>query len=205
MQITWLGHSSFKIKIRDKVIYIDPYAGEYDEKADIILISHSHYDHFNLEKINFLRNDETIIFGPSDVVSEVDGAELISINETKELDNLKITGVPMYSATHALGSGVGFVIEAAGKKLYHAGDAGLMSEFQEIKSDIALLPIGGTYTMNAQEAAEAVKMMQPKIAIPMHYGSIVGTIDDAENFRELVEDETKTQVRILEVGEVIEV
>ncbi|MFH2028932.1 MAG: MBL fold metallo-hydrolase [Nanoarchaeota archaeon] len=206
MQITWLGHASFKIKTKDKVIYIDPYFGEYDESADIILISHNHYDHVSMEKVNQIRVDATQILTTAEVVSTIYGATTLTDNVELNIDSIKINTVPMYSRTHTRGNGLGFIITSENISVYFAGDADLIPEIAQIKADIALLPVGGTYTMNAKEAAQAAIQIKPKLAIPMHFGSgIVGTIDDAELFKELVESRSDVKVRILKHGEIINI
>ena len=208
MEIKWLGHASFEIKVNEKVIYIDPYFGEYKDKADIILISHGHYDHSSAEKVEDVMVDDTIILTTKDVASQLDGTAM-SIGDKKEIDDIKIEAVPAYNigkSFHPKGSGLGFIIEADKKKVYFAGDSDLIPEMKKIKADVVLLPVGGTYTMNAEEAAEAVLAIRPNIAIPMHFGSgIVGTIDDAELFKEKVEEKSHIQVRILKQGEAIKI
>lgn len=207
MEITWLGHASFKLKTKDgKVIYIDPYFGEYNETADLILVSHGHYDHASMEKIRQVSNDATIILTTADVASMIHGAEVLGENQEKIIGNIRVTTVPMYSRTHARGSGIGFLIEAEKIVVYFAGDTDLIPEMKEIKAQIALLPVGGTYTMNGAQAAEAALLIKPRLAIPMHYGSgIVGTMDDAEIFKETVESKSEIQVKIMQQGEVISV
>lgn len=210
MEITWLGHSSFKIKARGRIIYIDPYKGDYTEKADIVLVTHAHYDHFSNEKMNEAVSDHTHIFGPAKAASERHGVTAIMHNETKEAEGIKIHCVHAYNinkAFHPKGEGNGYVIEAEGKKLYHAGDTDRIPEMKELASlniDIALLPVSGTYVMNPKEAVEAVKDIVCKTAIPMHYGSVVGTTDDAEVFKELAERETDAKAIVMKEGQTIE-
>ena len=177
MNITWLGHASFKIKTKEnKVIYIDPYFGEYDEKADLILVSHGHSDHFNMEKIQESSVDSTVVMSVRDVALRIVGAIEIAENQEKTIGDIKVKTTPMYSRTHPKGSGVGFLIEADKMKIYFAGDCDLIPEITKVKADIVLLPVGGTYTMDAKQAAQACLQINPKLAIPMHYGSgIVGT------------------------------
>lgn len=209
MQIKWLGHASFKIKTKELVIYADPYEGEYDEKADLILISHEHYDHFGRDKIMQIRTDDTAILTTDRVASELDGAKAMKPGDIVNVGDVKVEAVHAYNIGkpfHPKGNGIGFVIEAEGHRIYFAGDTDKIPEMKNIRADIALVPVGGTYSMNRDEAADAVLMIKPKLAIPMHFGSgVVGTIEDAELFKEKVEDDSKTKVRILEQGEEIKV
>ena len=208
MEITWLGHDSFKIKARGRVMYIDPYKGEYKDKADIILITHDHYDHFNNEKMDEAYHDSTHVFGSAKVASERHGVVAMKPGDVKEIEGLKIHCVDAYNVNkefHPKGEGNGYIIEAEGKRVYHAGDTDRIPEMKNFKVDIALLPVSGTYVMTAKEAVEAVKDLKCKTAIPMHYGSVVGTVDDAELFKELVEKRTDTKVIVLKEGGSVEV
>ena len=193
INIQWLGHASLKIKTNEKVIYIDPYILKDAEKADLILITHDHYDHCDAEKIRMIKKENTKIFAPESCSGKIpEGFEPVGQNDTKVLDGIKIQTIPSYNigkSFHPKGRGVGFVIEINEKKIYHAGDTDKIPEMKSLSDiDVALLPVGGTYTMNAQEAAEAAKAIKPKIAIPMHWGSIVGSRKDAEDFAELLKD-----------------
>lgn len=205
MEIKWLGHASFELKINGLILYIDPYSGEYEEKADIILISHEHYDHFSREIVEKIRKEDTTIIGTSSVASQIDGCRSVIPGEEGLLGKIKVKVVHAYNTstaprqTHAKGEGVGFVIETEEKTIYFAGDTSFIPEMKDIKADVVLLPVGGTYTMDAKEAASAAKLIKPKLAIPMHYGKIVGTTDDALYFKELVED-SGIIVKIMEIG-----
>jgi len=209
MQIKWLGHASFKIKTKEMVIYVDPYAGEYDEKADLILISHEHYDHFGRDKIAEIRSDDTAILTTDRVASELDGAKGMRPGDIINVSNVKIEAVYAYNIGkpfHPKGNGIGFIIDAEGHRIYFSGDSDKIPEMKNIRADIVLVAVGGTYSMNRDEAAEAVLTINPKLAIPMHFGSgVVGTIEDAELFKEKVEEKSKVKVRILEQGEEIKV
>ncbi len=206
MQIKWLGHASFELKIEGLIVYIDPYDGEYEDKADIILITHAHYDHFSRELVDKIRKDNTTIIGTAEVAAQIDGCRSVREGEKGQLAKMIIHVVPAYNTpnaprqTHSREQSVGYIIEAEERRIYHAGDTSLIPEMKNIKADIVLLPVGGTYTMNAKEAASAAKLIKPKIAVPMHYGKIVGTQDDAELFKEILEEED-IEVRILAKGE----
>lgn len=208
MEVKWFGQSSFKIKSGDKVIYIDPAVGNYDneEKANIILVTHAHADHFSKEVIDKLSNDNTKIVGNAEVISFVDGKALEN-NESTEIDGIKINAVPAYNViklNHPKGDNNGYVIEIDGKKIYHAGDTDLIPEMNLIEADIVLMPVGGTYTMDADEAAAAVKIIMPDIAIPMHWGEVVGSELDANTFKDEIISETEIDVKIMNVDDTIE-
>ncbi len=181
LEISWLGHASFKIKTPQIVIYVDPYNLSFGEKADLILVTHDHFDHKDEKSIEILSKTETEVLV---------GGENIKEGEEKEVNGIKIKAVPAYNLAkpfHPKGKGVGFVLEISGKKIYHAGDTDKIKEMAELgEIDLALLPIGGTYTMNEEEAAEAVKMIKPKKVIPMHYGTFSEISGDPEKFKELV-------------------
>jgi len=187
--ISWLGHASFKIA-DDKVLYIDPWKLKREDKADIILITHSHYDHLSLEDISKVQTEDTVIVVPSDGASKLKG----NIKTVRPGDSLAVKGidievVPAYNIKkdyHPKGNRwVGFVINIKGTRIYHSGDTDFIPEMKKIKADIALLPIGGTYTMDVAEAVEAVKAINPEVAIPMHYGDIIGSVEDARKFKEM--------------------
>jgi L-ascorbate metabolism protein UlaG (beta-lactamase superfamily) len=211
MQITWLGHASFKIVSKKGfVIYIDPFAGdnsEYSQKADLVLISHEGYHHLSYEKERMIKTDTTVVLSTQQVAYEVTGTP-ISPGETQEIGEVKIKAVHAYSTRPGIGrekgKSIGFMISLEGKIIYFADSTGLIPEMSEIFCDIALLPVATTTTMTPQQALEAVKLVKPKVAIPMHWGVHGGNLDEAELFKELVEDSTNTKVDILEPGQTVE-
>jgi L-ascorbate metabolism protein UlaG (beta-lactamase superfamily) len=209
MQIIWFGHASFKIVAEDQIIYIDPYAGEdeyYEEAANIILVSHSHVDHCDGRKIGMIKKEDTLMLTTEELVHRFD-----SIKATPGQDfisgRIKITVIKAYNTNkpnHPEDFGVGYIIEAEGKKIYFAGDTDLIPEMDNIQADIALLPVGGTYTMNAKEAAKAAIKVKCRLAIPMHWGyGLVGKLYDAEEFKEILIEEN-INVIILEPGQKVE-
>lgn len=188
-KIKWYGHSSFKIK-GDTVIYIDPWKIQDCEKADIILITHDHFDHFSLEDIEKLMKKSTLVLGNDKIVKKLNKANNIKPGETLFIKDVRIDVVHAYNVDKKFHpkklGGVGYVIESNGVRYYHSGDTDHIPEMNELKDvDIALLPVSGTYVMNAEEASNAVRSINPKMAIPMHYGDIVGSLDDAEKFKKL--------------------
>lgn len=188
----WLSHSSFKIKTNGKIIYMDPYDISDIEAADIVLITHSHYDHCSIADLQKIVGQNTVIVAPGDCTSKFAGKvggrlELVNVFDKKNIDGINIEAVPAYNIDkqfHKRENGwVGYIIDVAGVKVYHAGDTDLIPEMSDIKTDIALLPVGGKFTMDSQEAAKACDLIKPKIAIPMHYDKIVGSKDDAQDFK----------------------
>lgn len=201
--IKWLGHASFLIK-NHKVIYIDPYelsdkTLEKLPKADIILITHSHYDHCSVEDIKKVIKPGTVIIVTPDSQSKITKIDsdvemqIMTPWDEIEIKNVKINAVPSYNLNkqyHQKNEGwLGYVIKFENVVIYHAGDTDVIPEMQKLSgygkqgtNFIALLPVGGTYTMNAEQAAKAASVIKPDIAIPMHFGSIVGSREDAEKF-----------------------
>ena len=187
MELKRLGHACFKINGDGLIIYIDPYNLKQADQADLILITHDHYDHCSIKDIEKIRTEDTII-----IASEgcpVSG----EVRHMKPGDKLVVKGIEI-EAVSAYNIGkpfhpkekknLGYIMKIEGKRIYHAGDTDLISEMSTISCDIALLPVSGTYVMTAQEAARAADIIRPSlVAIPMHYGSgVVGTTLDAENF-----------------------
>jgi L-ascorbate metabolism protein UlaG (beta-lactamase superfamily) len=193
--IEWFKHSSFRLT-GEKMLYIDPRNISDPKPADAILISHPHSDHFSLDDIKKLSNENTIIISIPEVVAQIDGnKKMILPNEKVFLDKVVIEAVPAYNVNKAFHSKkkdwIGFIIEMNGKRYYYAGDTDSTPEMRFLKNiDIAMLPVGGTYTMTAEEAAAVANIFKPKIVIPYHWGDIVGTRDDAERFKSLFQGET---------------
>lgn len=195
--ITWLGHASFKIR-DDKVVYIDPWKLGRAEPADIILVTHSHYDHCSPQDVAKLQKEGTVIVTVADCAGEFRGdVRIVKSGDSLKIDEVTIEAVPAYNTdkpNHPKAAGwVGFIIEMGGSRIYHAGDTDLIPEMDKIKADIALLPVAGP-TMTAEEAAQAAERINPQVAIPMHYGDILGFRADAERFKRLC----SCEARILE-------
>jgi L-ascorbate metabolism protein UlaG (beta-lactamase superfamily) len=190
-KIQWLGHDCFLIK-SDLIIYFDPFQIKTGPKADIIFITHPHYDHCSPEDIKKIAKEDTIIVTEKDSAKMLTGKiEIMKVGEEKTVKGIKVKAVPAYNigkTFHTKDKGwLGFVVEIEGVKIYHAGDTDFIPEMKDIKTDIALLPVSGTYVMTADEAVEATLTIKPQIAIPMHYGSIVGSKKDAEKFAKALE------------------
>lgn len=192
--ITWLGHASFRLERRVgrrlKVVYIDPWRvpGE-PQDADVILITHPHFDHLSLPDIHKVAKGTTVIVGPPDCLKEVTGTtRAVKPGDHLELDGVGVDVVPAYNTNKPYhpkaNQWVGYVVELGKVRIYHAGDTDVIPEMHAIRADVALVPVSGTYVMNADEAFMAVSFIDPKLAIPMHYGSIVGSEADAQRFKE---------------------
>lgn len=200
--ITWLGHDCFKIVGGGKVIYIDPFQlNPPQEPADLVLITHEHFDHCSPKDFAVLMKPSTMTMAAAVCGPELLTGRLIIVKpgERHEINGVTVETVPAYNLNksfHPPGeSRVGFIVNLEGQRIYHAGDTDLIPEMRKLQNiDIALVPVSGTYVMTAEEAAEAVNAFKPKVAVPMHFGSIVGSRDDAERFASLA----KVAVKILE-------
>lgn len=198
VNIEWLGHSGFLLEGDGKKIYIDPYdlseERAFEDKADILLITHEHFDHCSPEDIRKVRRSDSTTLIPENLSLQFKG-DARRITEGDVLaDGLEIKGtrievVPAYNLDkpyHPRGLGVGYIVELGGIRIYHAGDCDFFPEMKNIRTDVALLPIGGTYTMDEEEAANAAAAISPKYVIPMHYGKPDVTDGDPEKFKALV-------------------
>jgi len=189
--IHWLGHDAFRID-GPPIVYFDPFQLTKNEpKADIIFITHDHYDHCSPADVAKIRGPKTIVVGPKEIVSKLPGSvEVLSIGETKTFAGVQVKAVPAYNINknfHPKRDGkIGFVLTMAGKTYYHAGDTDRIPEMDGLAPDVAFLPVSGTYVMTADEAAGAAKAIKAKVVIPMHYGAIIGSDADAKKFAQLL-------------------
>ncbi|MBI2341157.1 MAG: MBL fold metallo-hydrolase [Deltaproteobacteria bacterium] len=197
--IHWFGHASFLFN-GSKIIYTDPWElKKFEPKADIILITHEHYDHCSPNDVAKLSKPETIVIAPEDCAAKLKAKNIKTLKpgESTTIDGIKVETVLAYNLNKPFhkksNNWIGYIFTLDGQRIYQAGDTDAIPEMKQIKADVVLVPIGGTYTMTAKEAAEAVSWIKPKIAIPMHWGKIVGNIEDAETFKKLV----KCEVQIL--------
>ncbi len=185
-RLVWLGHAGIAVDFPPLVV-IDPYEIRgASRKADVILVTHSHYDHCDPDSIRALAGPATVCIGPADCAGKLPKGAL-AIRPGQKLAAAGVEVVPAYNTDkkfHPKGNGwVGYIVRHGGESLYHAGDTDLIPEMDSIRCDVACLPVGGTFTMTAAEAAEAVKRIKPKIAVPVHYGPVAGSPADAEAFR----------------------
>ncbi|AKB26960.1 putative metal dependent hydrolase [Methanosarcina siciliae C2J] len=197
VNIQWFGNSGFLLEGDGKKIYIDPYQigvePAFDDRADILLITHEHFDHCSPEDIRKVRRSDTTTLIPESCSLEFRGdarrvAEGDILADGLEIKGIRIEVVPAYNLDkpyHPRELGVGYIVELEGLRIYHAGDCDFFPEMEGIRADIALLPIGGTYTMDEEEASRAATAIYPKAVIPMHYGS-EGIDGDPEKFKALV-------------------
>ena len=194
-----LCHSSIKID-KHLVMYFDPYKIQDEtHDADIIFCTHTHYDHFSEEDILKIKKDNTIFVGTEDCFVKVvklgfseEKIKIVEPDNKYEVLGIKFETIPAYNIEkkyHPKENGwVGYIVEINDIHYYIAGDTDLIPEIKSISCDVALIPIGGRFTMNAKEAASLINTIEPQIAIPTHYGDIIGTKEDAETFEKLVKE-----------------
>jgi L-ascorbate metabolism protein UlaG (beta-lactamase superfamily) len=191
LKIKWLGQAGLKIK-NQKIVYFDPYQIKETEEADLVLVTHSHFDHFSLADIKKIISPSTVLVAPFEAGGQVNCQfQRISAGEEREVKGIKVKAIPAYNLNKSFhpprGEGVGYVVEIEGIRIYQAGDTDLIPEMKELTGlDLVFLPVGGTYTMDAEEAAEAANQIKAQLSIPIHYGSVVGSEKDARRFKELV-------------------
>lgn len=197
-----LYHSCIRMN-KEKMIYIDPYHIEKNyNDADMIFITHDHYDHYSEEDIDKVRKNNTIFIVPENLLNKlikkgINDENIITLDpgDAENIDGIKVEAIHSYNMDKPFhpkeNNWLGYVIEIDGVRYYIAGDTDITEENKKIKCDVAFVPVGGTYTMNFSEAAQLVNIIKPKIAVPIHYGSIVGTKQDATDFIKLLYPTTK--------------
>lgn len=197
-----LYHSSIRIN-KEKTIYIDPFKIDKNyTDADMIFVTHDHYDHYSEEDIDKIKKEDTIIIAPEELLTKLlkkgfrkDSIITVEPNKEYMIQGMKFETIPAYNTNkqfHPKENGwVGYIIEIKGVRYYIAGDTDITEENRKVKCDVAFVPVGGTYTMDFKEAATLVNEIQPKIAVPIHYGSVVGTKQDATDFIKLLNPSIK--------------
>ncbi len=200
--IKWLGHASIMIKVDDKNIFIDPWKiKEIKDKADIILITHSHFDHYSEEDIKKVAKVDSVIYGPEDVISKTSlkNKKVLKPYDEIKSGNINIKAFPAYNLNKNFhpkeNKWLGYIIEYNGVSIYIAGDTDFIPEMRELKVNIVILPVGGTYTMNAKESANFTNTIKPDVAIPIHWGDIVGSKKDVDEFIKNVKKPTKVVLK----------
>jgi L-ascorbate metabolism protein UlaG (beta-lactamase superfamily) len=204
--VEWLGHSGFRIRAGRATICIDPYRAAGGPPADVILVTHGHYDHFSPQDVERLKHDATIVVAPAPVAERLTGqVHSIAPGEVLELGRIDVRAVAAYNTSKRDAAGnpfhpreagwVGYELRIGGERLYHSGDTDVIPEMDEVAGvDVALLAVSGVYVMTAGEAAEAARRIQPRVAVPMHWGEDIGTRADAEAFAEMA----PVEVRIMD-------
>ena len=197
-----LYHSSIRIS-KNKIIYIDPFKIDKNyNDADIVFITHDHFDHYSEEDIDKVINENTTIIIPEEMLTKIlrkgiNKNAVITVESNKEymVQGIKFETIPSYNTNktfHPKENGwVGYIITLDDIRYYIAGDTDITEENRKVKCDVAFVPVGGTYTMDFKEAAQLINEIQPKIAVPIHYGSVVGTEQDAIDFIRLLHPNIK--------------
>lgn len=208
VKIHWLGHDGFAIQGKENTVVIDPFKVKKTFHADLVLISHEHFDHLSKEDLKKFLTERTEIIAPKicqkDLSSFRQKKTFVSPGDTIKRGSVELRAVPAYNINkfsqpgrvfHPKEDGrVGYILKIDDVSIYHAGDTDNIPEIKGIKVDVALIPVSGTYVMTAEEGAEAVKSMDVKVAVPMHWASIVGSREDAEKFKSILSSVCRVEI-----------
>ena len=188
----WFKQAAYRWQGDGLTVYIDPWEVTTEDPADLIVITHAHFDHYSKPDLERLTTAKTVLVAPKDIAAELTGNVIaVAPGESLEAAGVRLETVPAYNVVeerleaHPKANGwVGYLLQLGGHTYYHAGDTDHLPELEGIRTEVAFLPIGGTYTMDHKEAAELARAMKPGLAVPMHYGFVVGSANDATQFAE---------------------
>jgi L-ascorbate metabolism protein UlaG (beta-lactamase superfamily) len=218
VKITWLGHAAFKIEIAEKIVLVDPWLDGNPmspikasgiTRADMVYVTHDHGDHIG-DAVNICKRTNAVFVGTFELGTQAENEGVKNVVGLNIGGSVEVKGVQLHVVqafhTASKGAPTGVVIECEGKKVYHTGDTGIFGDMKIIgelyKPDVALIPIGGYYTMGALEAAEAVRLIKPKAVIPMHYKTFPILAQSADEFVRLVSEKASgVKVIVLKPGE----
>jgi L-ascorbate metabolism protein UlaG (beta-lactamase superfamily) len=206
-KITWFAQSAFRVEHGGKLIYLDPFqVPDGEPTADVILLTHDHFDHLSAEDLAKVRGEDTVVITGPAVSAKIEGPFTeLAPGESTSIDSLNVRAVPAYTTTKLRDSGepthpkesqhVGYVFEIDDLSFYFLGDTDVIPEMNDIGPvDYAFIPVSGVFVMTAEEAAEAAAIIQPSVAIPCHFGHVVGSVDDARRFADLVPDQVRVWI-----------
>ncbi|ABK17384.1 MBL fold metallo-hydrolase [Syntrophobacter fumaroxidans] len=197
-KIHWLGHDTIRLE-GSVVVYFDPFQITTTRPADLILISHDHFDHCSPEDVARIQRDHTVIVTDASSAGKLKGdVRVVAPGDRVQVKGLDIEVLPAYNTDKEFhpkeADMLAFLVTMDGVRYYHAGDTDFIPEMKNVKTDIAFLPVSGTYVMTAEQAVEAARAIKPGVAIPMHYAAIVGSEEDALKFKKALEKEMKVVV-----------
>ncbi len=206
--LKWIEHAGFLITLNGKNIYIDPFRfrGSSMPKADIIFITHTHFDHFNEEELKKVATAKTRFVAPKETASKMQGRNVLVVEPNKdyEIEGIKFSTVPAYNVSkefHPKANGwVGYVIDVNGTKVYHAGDTDAAEEIKKVKADVFLIPVGGHYTMDLADAIKVAQSVKAKVVVPMHYRALLG-LEGSKKAEQEFKDKVKNAVILEQIQE----